>query len=196
MQPLNSQPTLPTERRAHPRTPCSQLCRIAPYRGGAGLRDRNFELVQLNDISAGGFSYWATRWPQDSELAFVLTDRPTAAVFLSQVRHLRPMAGRFIVGCQIIRLLSNSAAMRTADRRWARIVPDYRTSVRSHRSVTSRNRLERSRLKNAGSGQTILPNCEGAQTASLAATTGSLSVWPDELLTLLQSQIPSEGNGA
>jgi hypothetical protein len=160
MQPLNSKAEPPAERRAHPRTPCWHKCRIAPYQGGVHLIDRNFELVQLNDISVGGFSYWATRWPQDTEVAFILTDHPTAAVFLSHVRHVRYLMGRYIVGCQIVRLLSNSAAALVAARRCAKILPENRAGVRGHEAVASWNQFEFSRLENAGSEQAILPNTD------------------------------------
>ncbi len=191
MQPQDSEAELPQERRAHPRTPCWHKCRIAPYQGGLNLINRNFELVQLNDISVGGFSYWATRLPQDAELAFLLTDQPTAAVFLSQVRHVRYLMGHYIVGCQIVRLLSNSAAALVTARRCAKILPENREGFRGHQAVAGRNQFEVSRLESADSEQAVLPNSEETHAASPTAIIGNGSLLPDELRTLLNFEIPS-----
>ena len=111
MQPQDPNAAPLRERRAHLRMPCSRTCRIAPYKRGARATSLEFELAQLNDISAGGFSFWATRCPPYAELVFRLTDESAAAVFLAHVRHVQHVMDRFIVGCQIVRLLNDPASM-------------------------------------------------------------------------------------
>ena len=114
MQPLN--PDAPDERRAHPRTPCSHKCKIARYKHDVSLTELEFEPVRLNDLSAGGFSYWTAQWPQHAELAFLLTDHPQAGVLLAHVRKVQHAKGCFIVRCQIIRQLCDSAGALVAPR--------------------------------------------------------------------------------
>jgi hypothetical protein len=64
-----------------------------------------FEPARLNDLSAGGFSFCAGRVPRYAELVFMLTDCPTAGVFLAHVRSVQETSGGFIVRCQFIRAL-------------------------------------------------------------------------------------------
>ena len=65
--------------------------------------------MRLNDLSAGGFSFSTAQWPQHAELVFLLTDHPEAGVFLAHVRKVQHTKGCFMVRCQFIRQLSNSA---------------------------------------------------------------------------------------
>jgi len=95
------------ERRAHPRTPCSVDSRIAPYKSGIPLRDLQFETVTLNDLSAGGFSFWTAQWPKYAELAFPLTDIGGAAVMLAHIRKVERIEGRCLVHCQFVRRLGD-----------------------------------------------------------------------------------------
>jgi hypothetical protein len=112
--PLNAFPS--DERRAHPRTLCSYKCQVASYKQGARLADLEFEPVRLNDISAGGFSFSTAQWPHHAELAFLLTDHPEAGIFLAHVRKVQHVKGYFIVRCQFIRRLDNTADAPVATR--------------------------------------------------------------------------------
>ena len=105
MPPLNAEPAPPNDRRVHPRKRYQIDCKVAPYKPGAGLMELTFQTMKLYDLSAGGFSFWTSQWPQYAELAVMLTD-PEAGVILAHVRKVQHIRGRYIVRCQFVRDLS------------------------------------------------------------------------------------------
>jgi hypothetical protein len=144
MQSLNPTAARTSERRTHPRSPCSLKCGVAPYEAGYPLGDLKFELAVLNDIAVGGFSFWAIRLPRLAELAFMLADRPRTVMFLSQVRHVRRVDDRFIVGCQIVRLLCDSADPLVNIFRYAQLVPKNPRCIGVHSNSANRTAYPRS----------------------------------------------------
>ena len=107
MQSRNS--SLPDKHRAHQRTLCSYKCGIARYERDIHLTALKFRLVKLYDLSPGGLSFWGAQWPQHAELACVLPDHPAAGVFLVHVRSVQHVKGRYLVRCQLVRILSSSS---------------------------------------------------------------------------------------
>lgn len=92
------------ERREHPRRECSGVAEIAPYPAGASLKDLQFRMVPLKDLSVGGFSYWAMLWPAFAELALRLAGTPD--VMLAHIREAHRVGDRWLVHCQFICRLS------------------------------------------------------------------------------------------
>ena len=104
MEPLNPQP--PPNDRSQQRTPSPIESKVAPYRFGKALGDLQFEAVTLNDLSAGGFSFWTSHWPKFAELVFPLAE-PQAGLVLAHVRKVERIKGRYLVRCQFVRRLSD-----------------------------------------------------------------------------------------
>jgi hypothetical protein len=92
------------ERREHPRRECSGIAEVAPYKPGDRLNHLTFRMVPLKDLSAGGFSFWATLWPAFAELALRLTG--TTDVMLAHIREAHRVGDRWLVHCQFICRLS------------------------------------------------------------------------------------------
>jgi hypothetical protein len=96
-------------RRVQPGTACAGDSRIAPYTLGVSLSNLQFESVPLNDLSAGGFSYWTLSWPQYAEVAFPSADHGGTGMMLAHVRKVERIEGRCLVHCQFVQRLSDES---------------------------------------------------------------------------------------
>jgi hypothetical protein len=72
------------------------------YTPGDRVSHLVFRMVPLKDLSAGGFSFWATLWPAYAELAL----RSGADVMLAHIRESHRVDDRWLVHCQFICRLS------------------------------------------------------------------------------------------
>jgi hypothetical protein len=91
--------TSDADKRRHHRVACNQVHRIAPYTG-AMPRDDEFVSVVFNDISKSGFSFFADRPPEATEIVLSLDFDPPRRIAARIVNHRpEPRSGRYIVGC-------------------------------------------------------------------------------------------------
>jgi hypothetical protein len=94
------------ERRDHVRMSCALKRRVATYTPSTSLDALVFHLVQLNDLSAGGFSFWDIAPPEVAELVLEVRGALEVSFMLSHVRSVaRVEAGQFLVRCQFVQRL-------------------------------------------------------------------------------------------
>ena len=91
-------------RRKFPRRPYPYAQRMAPIRNGEmpGLED--FKEVECRDISAGGFSYYATSKPTENDIIVAFGAKGSETFLAARIMHVRPAVRNgkqyFAVGCQ------------------------------------------------------------------------------------------------
>jgi len=90
------------ELRQHPRLPLSTNHYIAPYRGLSIPSSDLFQPVTCYDISRGGFSYLADRFPQiNTILLRMMVHENLIYVAARIVNHRKTRDGmRYIIGCK------------------------------------------------------------------------------------------------
>ena len=92
------------------RVPYPAHVRVAPFDGQNLPSFYTFRVVQGNDISSRGISFFAPSHPEAESLVFMLGEYPEVIYIIGEVRHSRQ--GFFhrklqcIVGCEFVRKLS------------------------------------------------------------------------------------------
>jgi hypothetical protein len=98
------------ERRGNDRYAYHCVQRIAPYDGRSLPRSEDFVPLSLNDLSSGGFSYFAPTRPRTGQLVVALGNAPFK-LFTAEVRHCTAAdyegKSQFFVGCRLLERLGN-----------------------------------------------------------------------------------------
>ncbi len=98
------------ERRGNDRYAYHCVQRIAPYDGRSLPRPEEFVPMSLNDLSSGGFSYFAPTRPRTGQLVVALGNAPFK-LYTAEVRHCAEAdyegKPQFLVGCCLVERLGS-----------------------------------------------------------------------------------------